>query len=1021
MYTRKILDLVLVLMLLWPGLQPHAVPTLSATTVITDEIDNTSEFCPPTRPFRLHLMMVAAFDNNLSPLLPDLIEKLRLGTTQNATIVVTLLADGAMYGDNVVLEIARGAVATLPTIPWSPLSVELDTADEATLREFLLWARLQYPDIPTAVALLGHGVGPAPELAPVLTTRASLSSVAPPLAQGHERTPTDLSSGSYLSTPELGRALLAATDNGVNPFDLLFFDMCFMFNLDVLYEVRATAQVIVGSRNYAWGGFFYDRYLPHFDPFAAPTQWAETIITEYEAALDPQHPNAIGWVRGADIAPIAQSISALGEALHHAPADAAPLILAAALTAEYSDTTLCADDLALCPPDELMDAGAFVRALQDRFPADSNIAIAAHMAQVALQVIHSTKIEGAPWIQPHETWLFTEPTLSILAPLTPTLGSAPAWMHTIYTHTTPLPALWGPNPAQMVTISTPLTFTSAYRWDDFIWAWYSQGGPITPVMGELCHAFPLPYPLVQLPTVPITLTAIGGANGIELAWNSPDSPSIVAYQLERAEGAAGLDYLDFISVTTTYLDPVWHLDESVEYCYRVTGLYPGGVAAWPSNVACVGMTPHERGGFSGMVMDVGGDPLAGILATVYETDPDTGGREIHQVSTDANGAYEFIELSTTVPYRVRFFDPQGVYGFKYYLDSATLHEADDVSASGDITPDINAVLMPGGSIAGYITMSDATLAPDWARVTVYYDDGYTWQPLFQRDFYPVAGELSYTLGGLATGEYRLHITARYRGVLYAHWHEYTLEADSAAPIPVDAPATTLRDIVMGDPHGGHISGMIDSDVGPKSHMRVTAYLATSTGWEAVQSTISDADGYYVLVGLTPGTYRVHFSDLREDYAFEYYNNSTSLAEAMEIVVSAGAVVPGINATLAPGGCINGHITLELEDGTDIVRARVTAYYHDGYAWQPVLHNDFYVAAKGLSYELGGLPTGNYRLRIDAQTEDTTTVQWYEFAATLREATDISVIAPLLTTRAVLIRPRLLLSQHIYLPLVLQDH
>ncbi|MCB9160255.1 MAG: hypothetical protein H6644_10415 [Caldilineaceae bacterium] len=72
-----------------------------------------------------------------------------------------------------------------------------------------------------------------------------------PLPWGKFATPTDVTSGTFMGTPALGKALLAATDAGADPFDLLFFDQCFAGNLDILYEVRRAADVFIAPPNYA--------------------------------------------------------------------------------------------------------------------------------------------------------------------------------------------------------------------------------------------------------------------------------------------------------------------------------------------------------------------------------------------------------------------------------------------------------------------------------------------------------------------------------------------------------------------------------------------------------------------------------------------------------------------------------------------------------------------------------------------------------------------------------------------------
>jgi hypothetical protein len=159
-----------------------------------------------------------------------------------------------------------------------------------------------------------------------------------------------------MSAVDVGKALMAATDNGANPFDVVFFDQCFQGSLDLLYEVRNSAKVFVASPNYAWLVAAYDRYLTQFTPTSTPTEMAQAIIDNYQAALDQRHPNVIFWVRNSDLLAIAQQISNLGDALTAALQDnQQQKIIDAVRQSQYVDTTQCGrQNLQLGPPDELI-------------------------------------------------------------------------------------------------------------------------------------------------------------------------------------------------------------------------------------------------------------------------------------------------------------------------------------------------------------------------------------------------------------------------------------------------------------------------------------------------------------------------------------------------------------------------------------------------------------------------------------------------------------------------------------------
>jgi hypothetical protein len=540
-------------------------------------------------PVAVHLVAIAALDNNLCSYLPDVIEKTRLGTSNNPAVHATLLVDCDQVGDTRVLEIANGVV-TQNNVP--AFTGELDTADPNVLSGFLAWARAQRPANRTVVALLGHGAGLTPEIhrASDLTGLQNLSGLSslPPLPIGRDPTPVDVSSGTYLSTPELGRALLTATSNGANPFDVLFLDGCFYGNLDTLYEIRNTASVIVASPNYGWGAFAYDRYLPHFTSSATPEDMAQAIVDEYEAALDDTHPNAIFWVRGSDIAAIANALSSLGDALR-AALDLQPstfhLILDAALAGQFADTTLCAGDRQLCPPDEQMGLRSFAAQLQTRFAPGSDVHTAAGNVLTVLNGVHSntTNAVGHPWVKPEANWDLSNIGPTIIAPLTPTLALTPGviWRASLYTSTVPLTAVLSWQPTQTVVITTPWAFTVDGRWDDWIAAWY---GPLTPTVGTWCNV--LPPALVITSNESLTLTAQGGLVSAQLAWTPVVTSAAVDYAVYVLRPGGGTWELAAIAPLTQTAFTQTDLPSGV-YQYFVAARNDQGRAVALSNEASV--------------------------------------------------------------------------------------------------------------------------------------------------------------------------------------------------------------------------------------------------------------------------------------------------------------------------------------------------------------------------------------------------------------------------------------------------
>lgn len=490
---------------------------------------------------RVLVLVYFSADNDLDPYIAPIRDRLRRGTLQNRNAQVIYLADGSADGDTRIWTLEHGQ-ATLTDLVQTWWGVdELNTADSAVLTHFLTQARMTFEQdaARTVVSIVGHGVALAPELAWTPPT-APGEPPAPPqpgipaLPRGVDYTPTDVTDGAYMSTPALGQALAAATDNGANPFDLIFFDQCFQGNLDILYEVRNAATVFVASPNYAWLVAPYHLYLPFFAPALTPEEMADAIIHIYQRMLSDGNPNAIFWLRSADIDDIAAAVSNLGDALRAAvEAGKGHAILLAAGQGRYADTTQCGrGNLHLGPPDELIGVGRLALNLRARFSQpdldDPAIVTAATQLLQLLERVQHTYRVGYPYIQPDEFWDYDD-KLSILAPLARDLPAAVVWRASIYRTGAPFDAIWSPDPTQQVQVTQSFAFVDDGRWDEFLAAWYAQ--PLTPTIGEWCTYTP-PTVVISgtVETLPLTLQT-PGASEIRLQWSAPRGGAPTAYHI----------------------------------------------------------------------------------------------------------------------------------------------------------------------------------------------------------------------------------------------------------------------------------------------------------------------------------------------------------------------------------------------------------------------------------------------------------------------------------------------------------
>jgi hypothetical protein len=489
-------------------------------------------------------VLVAAYfpaDNDLSPEIPYVIDRMRRGTAHNPNVKVYLLVDGAQNGDSRLLEIANGDVTPTDAVMERWGVEELDTSDPAVLAWFLRYARTEFPAERTVAAIIGHGVPLAPEIewpaeVPVaqLTTAAMDNSPAnaiPPLPKEHDYTPSDVTNRGYMSAVDMGVALMEATDNGANPFDVIFFDQCFQGSLEMLYEVRNSARVYVASPNYAWLVAAYDRYLPRFTPTASPMQMAQGIIAPYEASLNPRHPNAIFWVRNDDLLAIAAKVNELADALLAAlQAGEQSKIGMAAQQAKYVDTTQCGrENLQLGPPDELVGIESLGARLQEQFGVGDPYGIDTILGelQTLLGEISKFSIMGNPYLAPNVTWDFGN-SLTILAPLQRNVPANVAWRASIYRAETPFTATWSLFPSEHVTVTASMAFVREGRWDEFLAEWYLN---LSPTVGQWCQYMPSAQ-VVITDSETLTLTASNiTTDSLALGWTPTDDTSATEYWL----------------------------------------------------------------------------------------------------------------------------------------------------------------------------------------------------------------------------------------------------------------------------------------------------------------------------------------------------------------------------------------------------------------------------------------------------------------------------------------------------------
>jgi hypothetical protein len=276
-------------------------------------------------------------------------------------------------------------------------------------------------------------------------------------------------------------------------------------------------------------------------------------------------------------------------------------------------------------------------------------------------------------------------------------------------------------------------------------------------------------------------------------------------------------------------------------------------------------------------------------------------------------------------------------------------------------------------ISGHVT--NAANAPLANIDVAFFEDmgADGWVPVYFATT-DVLGNYSITL---PVGSWRVGFDDFANGDYLSEFWNDTTVFDDATTVSV-----TSSHVTSGiSPHlaaAGHITGHIAG----ASSGYVDAYVESSPGdWEPSYGAWVEPDGSYDVGGLPSGNYRLEFQ--ADGFISEFWQDKSDVASATSIAVTAPNTVSGINPTLAVGGHITGHIA-GATDG--YVGAYVESSPGAG-DWEPSYWA--FVEPDG-SYDLGGLPTGTYRLEFHA---DGFVPEFWQDKADVASATSIAVTAP----------------------------
>lgn len=372
--------------------------------------------------------------------------------------------------------------------------------------------------------------------------------------------------------------------------------------------------------------------------------------------------------------------------------------------------------------------------------------------------------------------------------------------------------------------------------------------------------------------------------------------------------------------------------------------------------ASMQMTPLPMEyGINGVLRDSAHEPMAGATVSVFDAITHA---HVRGVFTNGGGYFEFKNLPVGT-YHVRFTGTTPANLTQYYNAAATISAAAEVTVydsgytevSSDLSqvfpaPIITGLTPASGGVGSVVTIS----GQNFTNATDVLFNG-------TPAAFSVVNSTKITATvpvGATTGA----ITVTTNGGTATSASNYTVVAVQT------------------------ITGTITNGASPLAGMVVSAFDATTHTY--VKGVFTNLGGVYTMTGIPAGTYHLRFSGMTPSSLTQYYDHSSTITGAAEVVVGAGGTTE-VSSNLAPLYTGNGTIsgTISSNDGP-MNRCVVTAFNATTHSYVKATFTN----ASG-DYSLS-LPAGEYHLRFTGTTPSNLT-QYYNHSGTVAGAQVISVL------------------------------
>jgi protocatechuate 3,4-dioxygenase beta subunit len=336
-----------------------------------------------------------------------------------------------------------------------------------------------------------------------------------------------------------------------------------------------------------------------------------------------------------------------------------------------------------------------------------------------------------------------------------------------------------------------------------------------------------------------------------------------------------------LSLGTNYIDQ-WYNDK---YSLPTADSVP--VTAGQTTPGINAPLTTGSGTISGRVTDENG---AGIANTTVYVEKDWTDVDYWDGQTDADGNYQVTGI-TAGTYHVYFLSPitpvsyaPQIYNGKVFKNSPE-EEGDWVQVTnGGVTPDIDAVLSPAGTVTGRVTDESGNGIPN-IRVRLFDTAGNSFAFInAATDYYGY-----YTITRVPPGQMKAYFSSsdvmggKYKCVFYNNKQNLT----AADTFTVQAGITTADiNAVMTEGGGGTISGYVRLKSGQALNGAVIRLYDMAGPYSLLAQVSGNSSGYFEFKGLLPGMYKLSAS-CKSIYAAEWYNEKATHTAANAITVTEG--------------------------------------------------------------------------------------------------------------------------------------